>query len=109
MSTGTQRQNAIQCTKYHAICLLRSNNRLPIRPFRLGELLAVDLVDEVDNHVVLLDADSVKVLAHRPREVFLALAPRLKLARHGRGVDADAGRVGQHPVVVGVREAGGRV
>lgn len=44
-----------------------------------------DLVQEVDNNIVLLDADAVEMSSHSLGEVLLALAPELGSSRHRGG------------------------
>lgn len=52
--------------------------------------IVMNLVDEVDNHVVFLDPHAVEVFARREREVILALAAGLSFADHRGRVQADA-------------------
>lgn len=66
-------------------------------------------VYQVDDNVVLLDADAVEVLPDRERELLLRL-PLLPLPTGHRGrLEADAPRPLEDEVVVGLGEGGGRV
>lgn len=65
-----------------------------------------NLIDEVDNHVVLLDTHSVEMFANRKSEVILALAACLSFADHCGRVDADAVGLGQDPLSVRIGEGG---
>jgi hypothetical protein len=48
-------------------------------------------VQELDNYIVLLDADTVEMSSHNLREIILGLAPELRLSRHRGGPSADMG------------------
>lgn len=58
-----------------------------------GQALAVYSVDEVHNGVVLLDARTIEMLAHRQCQLLFALPPVLPSAGHCRRVEADAARL----------------
>ena len=75
-------------------------------PFRLRVGIAANLVNEINNHVVLLDADAIEVFSHSECEVVFTLSASLTAADHGRRVDTDPSRLRQDPLVVWVREGG---
>lgn len=54
-------------------------------PPRLDDTRMLDLVQEVDNDIVLLDADAVEMTSHSLGEVLLALSPELGPSRHRGG------------------------
>lgn len=74
------------------------------RPFDFRLDVVPELVYEVHDHVVLLDADAVEVFPHSERKVVFALSASLSAAHHRGGVDADTARLCQDPLVVGVGE-----
>lgn len=61
---------------------------------------------EVDDHIVLLDANTVEVFSHRQRKVIFALSASLSATNHRGGVDADTARLSEDPLVVRVGEGG---
>lgn len=60
-------------------------------PPRFDDTRVLDFVQEVDNDIVLLDADAVEMSSHSLDEVLLALAPELGSSRHRGGLQADVG------------------
>jgi hypothetical protein len=52
-----------------------------------------DLVNEIDNHVVFLNADPIKVFPHGEREVIFALSAGLTTTNHGGRVDTNPSRL----------------
>ena len=73
---------------------------------RLGDSLRLDLVKEVNDDVVFLDAKPVKVLPHRAGQLILALSSELLAPADGRGVQADASGLGKNPLVYIAGECG---
>lgn len=65
-----------------------------------------DLVDEVHNHIILLNAQAVEVFPHRESKVVFALAAGLSPSEHCGRVEADAAGLRQDPLSVRVREGG---
>lgn len=63
-----------------------------------------NLVNKVDDHVVLLHAHSVKMLAHGQSKLVLALATSLLASNHGWGMETNSVRLRENPLTVGVRE-----
>lgn len=78
----------------------------PLCPPRLGHALTPDLVEEVDDDVVFLDAESVEVLPHRVGELVFALSLEFLTPRHCRRMQTDTARAGQNPLAVFAREGG---
>lgn len=64
-----------------------------------------DFVDEIDNDIVLLDAECIEMFSYDFGEIFFTLSPVFLSSCHCRRAQADAWS-GEHPVVVGVRESG---
>lgn len=48
-------------------------------------------VQEIDDNIVLLDADTVEMPSHNLGEIILGLTPELRLSRHCWGPSADVG------------------
>ena len=67
------------------VCPLGSNSRL-------GNPLAADLVEKVDDDIIFLDAEPVEVFPHIVRQLVFALPPKILSSRHGRRVQSYAPR-----------------
>lgn len=72
-------------------CLVGKQSLVLARPYQLDSLAMTDFANKVDNDVVLLDADSIEVLAHSQGQAIFVLSTGLFLAHHGRRIQADAG------------------
>lgn len=83
--------------------LFRRSRRGRIRLRDAGGVVT-NLVNKVDDHVVLLHAHSVKMLAHGQSKLVLALATSLLTPNHGRRMEANSVRLREDPLTVGVGE-----
>lgn len=63
-------------------------------------------MEELDNDVVFLHAQAVEVLPHDIGQLVFVLPPDFLALCDGRGVEADAPRLGQYPFVVVADEGG---
>ena len=71
-------------------------------PFRNPH--APDLVEKVDNDIVFLYAQAVKMLPHRIRQGILALSAEFSASRDRGRVDPDAPRLRKDPLMDGISE-----
>lgn len=72
----------------------------------LCDAAAANLMQKIDNHVVLLNPEAVKVLPYCIRELVLALSSQFLTPCDRRGVEPDAPRLGENPLVDVVLEGG---
>ena len=72
--------------------------------FALCDSLGPDLVEELDDHVVLLYAHPVKVFSHDVGQLVLGLPPEISAPCDGRRVEANAARLREDPLVVVAEE-----
>lgn len=72
----------------------------------LGDGLALDLVEEIDDDVILYHAQAVEVFSYRSCQLVFALSPKLFAPRDCGRVEADATSLGENPLVVIARECG---
>lgn len=75
---------------------------------QLGCVLAPHFVNQVDDDIVLLDAQAIEVLPHGHGEL-LSVLPHLFPPCHGRGVYANAAWSHEYRLVEGAGEGAGRV
>ncbi len=66
----------------------------------LCDALAPDLVEELDEHIVLLHAQAIEVLSHHVGQLVLVLPPKILASCDCRRVEADAAGLGEGPFVV---------
>lgn len=82
------------------VCLIR----FPFLP--LCDAAAANLVQKIDNHVVFLNPEAVKVLPYCIRELVLALSSQFLPPCDRRGVEPDAPGLSENPLVDVVLEGG---
>jgi len=86
---------------------LEINSRLISFPsLSLRDAAASNLVQKIDNYVVLLNPEAVEVLPYGICELVLALSSQLLAPRNCRGVEPDAPRLGENPLVDVILEGG---
>ena len=86
---------------------LEINSRLISFPsLSLRDAAASNLVQKIDNYVVLLNPETVEVLPYCICELVLALSSHFLAPRDGRGVEPDAPRLGENPLVDVILEGG---
>jgi hypothetical protein len=98
----------------------KSSNAMPLLllPFEIKSCLvglpflspcdaaASNFVQEVDNNIVLLNPETVEMLPYGICELVLALSSQFLASGNGWGVEADAPRLGENPLVDVILEGG---
>lgn len=72
----------------------------------LGDGLVPDFMEEIDNDVVLYDAQAVEVFPHRACQLVFALSSEFFAPRDRRRVEPDAASLSEDPLMIVARECG---